>query len=114
MSSFAQQFGGLKSPPISTTLPKKTSKNRHCTVLPRKRIAVSAAAVPITNAQTRERAKLKDMFEEAYERCQTAPMEGVAFTIEDFHSALEKYDFNSEIGTRVRILYFSNYIPTGI
>ncbi|CAI9762591.1 unnamed protein product [Fraxinus pennsylvanica] len=107
MASFAQQFGGLKSPPISSTLPSYSSKNRHCTVLPRKRIAVSAAAVPITNAQTRERTKLKDMFEEAYERCHTAPMEGVSFTIEDFHSALEKYEFNSEIGTRVKGTVFN-------
>lgn len=41
------------------------------------------------------------MFEEAYERCRIAPMEGVPFTLEDFQSALEKYDFNSEIGTKV-------------
>ncbi|CAN4094987.1 unnamed protein product [Withania somnifera] len=42
------------------------------------------------------------MFEEAYERCRTAPMEAVAFTVEEFHSALEKYDFDSEIGTKVK------------
>ncbi|KAJ8560476.1 hypothetical protein K7X08_022336 [Anisodus acutangulus] len=42
------------------------------------------------------------MFEEAYERCRIAPMKGVAFTVEDFYSALEKYDFDSEIGTKVK------------
>lgn len=55
----------------------------------------------VSNAQTRERMKLKEMFEDAYEKCRTVPMEGVPFTIEDFHTALDKYDFNSEIGTRV-------------
>uniref|UniRef100_A0A0V0HV17 Small ribosomal subunit protein bS1c n=1 Tax=Solanum chacoense TaxID=4108 RepID=A0A0V0HV17_SOLCH len=34
-------------------------------------------------------------------------MEGVAFTVEDFHSALEKYDFDSEIGTKVKGTVFS-------
>lgn len=29
-------------------------------------------------------------------------MEGVGFTVDDFHAALDKYDFNSEIGTKVR------------
>lgn len=64
------------------------------------RIVVQAAAV-VANAQTRERLKLKEMFEDAYERCRTTPMEGVAFTVDDFHSALEKYDFDSEVGTKV-------------
>lgn len=44
---------------------------------------------------------LKEMFEEAYERCRTAPMEGLSFRVEDFHAALDKYDFDSEIGTKV-------------
>lgn len=50
--------------------------------------------------------KLKEMFEEAYERCRNAPMEGVSFTVDDFNDALDKYDFTSEIGSRVRILLF--------
>lgn len=65
---------------------------------------ITAASV-IANAQTRERMKLKEMFEDAYERCRTAPMEGVSFTVEDFNEALEKYDFTSEIGAKVSILY---------
>ncbi|KAK6160949.1 hypothetical protein DH2020_004330 [Rehmannia glutinosa] len=51
--------------------------------------------------------KLKEMFEEAYERCRTAPLEGVAFTVDDFHAALDKYDFNSEIGTKVKGTVFN-------
>lgn len=68
---------------------------------------ISAAAVAITNAQTRERMKLKEMFEDAYERCRTTPMEGVSFTIDDFNDALDKYDFNSEIGTKVKGTVFN-------
>lgn len=68
-----------------------------------KRIFTTKAAVAVSNAQTRERMKLKEMFEEAYERCRTSPYEGVAFTVDDFHSAIEKYDYNSEIGTKVLV-----------
>ncbi|KAL7144286.1 hypothetical protein ABFS83_07G001900 [Erythranthe nasuta] len=110
MASLAQQFGGLKCPPLSTVENNKfstASKNHCCTVLPRKRSVISAAAVVIANAQTRERMKLKEMFEDAYERCRTLPLEGVAFTIDDFHDALEKYDFNSEIGTKVKGTVFN-------
>lgn len=107
MASLAQQFGGLKCPPISTVKNNKFSNSKnHYSVLPKKRSVISAAAVAITNAQTRERMKLKEMFEDAYERCRTAPMEGVAFTVEDFHTAFEKYDFNSEIGTKVKFSFF--------
>ncbi|KAH6808573.1 ribosomal protein S1 [Perilla frutescens var. frutescens] len=105
MASLAQQIGGLKCPPFSTAMNSKSlfnSKNHHCSALPRKRSVISAAAVAITNAQTRERMKLKEMFEDAYDRCRTAPMEGVSFTVDDFNAALEKYDFNSEIGTKVK------------
>lgn len=63
----------------------------------------------ISNAQTKERQKLKQLFEEAYERCRTAPMEGVSFTLEDFHTALDKYDFNSEIGTTVSQQHLFSY-----
>ncbi|KAL4202212.1 hypothetical protein AMTRI_Chr02g219980 [Amborella trichopoda] len=66
------------------------------------RVRVISAVAISTNAQTRERQKLKDMFEEAFERCWTSPMEGVTFTPEEFHAALDKYDFESEIGSKVK------------
>ncbi|KAG9457735.1 hypothetical protein H6P81_002243 [Aristolochia fimbriata] len=98
MASLAQQFAGLRCPPLSSSplskplswKPTKTS------------FSFIVSAVAISNAQTRERQKLKELFEDAYERCRTAPMEGVAFTVEDFHAALDKYDFDSEIGTKVK------------
>ncbi|KAJ6726580.1 30S RIBOSOMAL PROTEIN S1 CHLOROPLASTIC [Salix purpurea] len=101
MASLAQQFAGLRCPPISIS----GLTERGATFSKPKRAAnlvVTAKAVAISNAQTKEREKLKQLFEEAYERCRTAPMEGVSFTLEDFHSSLDAYDFNSEIGTRVK------------
>ncbi|KAL0414859.1 UNVERIFIED_CONTAM: 30S ribosomal protein S1, chloroplastic [Sesamum radiatum] len=104
MASFAQQLGGLKCPPLNDNKfsTSKKNQNHFPTSLPKKTSVISAAAVAVANAQTRERMKLKEMFEEAYERCRTAPMEGVAFTVEDFYAALDKYDFNSELGTKVK------------
>lgn len=101
MASLAQQFTGLRCPPLSSSrLSKKPAKS-----FTQQKPAVAfplVSAVAISNAQTRERLKLKELFEEAYERCRTAPMEGVAFTLDSFHNALDKYDFNSELGTKVK------------
>ncbi|CAH1442357.1 unnamed protein product [Lactuca virosa] len=105
MASLAQQIGGLRCPSLSNTrLSRKTSSSN---TQPVKRIFTTKAAVAVSNAQTRERMKLKEMFEEAYERCRTSPYEGVAFTVDDFHSAIEKYDYNSEIGTKVKGTVFN-------
>ncbi|KNA15241.1 hypothetical protein SOVF_099990 [Spinacia oleracea] len=100
MASLAQQLaGGLRCPPLSNSNLSKPFSPKH-TLKPRFSPIVSAVAV--SNAQTRERQKLKQLFEDAYERCRNAPMEGVSFTIDDFHTALDKYDFNSEMGSRVK------------
>ncbi|XP_021290314.1 30S ribosomal protein S1, chloroplastic [Herrania umbratica] len=104
MASLAQQFTGLRCPPLSSSglsmKPKQTQ-----------RVGAFASpivsSVAISNAQTKDRLELKKMFEEAYERCRTAPMEGVSFTPEDFQNALEKYDFDSELGTKVKGTVFS-------
>ncbi|XP_031112241.1 30S ribosomal protein S1, chloroplastic-like [Ipomoea triloba] len=108
MASFTQQLGVIKCPPIPTTRIGGSSKKiiQSYSYKKQLRVVCQAAAV-VGNAQTRERQKLKEMFEEAYERCRTAPMEGVSFTLEDFHAALDKYDFDSEIGTKVKGTVFS-------
>ncbi|CAH1453190.1 unnamed protein product [Lactuca virosa] len=109
MASLAQQIGGLRCPSLSTThLSRKSSFSNNNINQTIKRIQTTkAAAAAVSNAQTRERMKLKEMFEEAYERCRTAPYEGVAFTVEDFHSAIEKFDYNSEIGSKVKGTVFN-------
>ncbi|KAI3707622.1 hypothetical protein L6452_26249 [Arctium lappa] len=106
MASLAQQIGGLRCPSLSTHLSRKPSytNNINHTV---KRTQTTKAAAVVSNAQTRERMKLKEMFEEAYERCRTAPYEGVAFTVDDFHNAIERFDYNSELGSKVRGTVFN-------
>ncbi|XP_021808847.1 30S ribosomal protein S1, chloroplastic [Prunus avium] len=105
MASLAQQFTGLRCPPLSTSRLSKPSvfpkQNKMPGLLP------IVSAVAISNAQTKERLKLKELFEDAHERCRTAPMEGVSFNLDSFYSALEKYDFNSEIGTKVKGTVFN-------
>ena len=103
MASLAQQFSGLRCSPLSSysRLSRRASKNfpqnKSASVSP-----TIVAAVAMSSGQTKERLELKKMFEDAYERCRTSPMEGVAFTVDDFAAAIEQYDFNSEIGTRVK------------
>ncbi|KAJ0092759.1 hypothetical protein Patl1_24810 [Pistacia atlantica] len=100
--ALAQQFTGLRCPPLSSTrLSGRKPISQHQQKLhSRNRVIVSAVA--ISNAQTKDRLELMRLFEEAYERCRTAPMEGVSFTLDEFHSAIEKYEFNSELGTKVK------------
>ncbi|KAF5464819.1 hypothetical protein F2P56_014869 [Juglans regia] len=107
MASLAQQFTGLRCPPLSSSRLSKPFFPPKQTHKPSALSPIVSAAVAISNAQTKERAQLKQLFEEAYERCRTDPTEGVAFTLEDFHSALDIYDFNSEMGTKVKGTVFS-------
>ncbi|KAK4798702.1 hypothetical protein SAY86_031028 [Trapa natans] len=109
MASVAQQLTGLRCPPLShcgrlskafalrRDFPRPNSK-RHFTVV---------SVVAISNAQTRERLELKKLFEDAYERCRTDPTDGVFFTNDDFTAALDKYDFNSELGSKVKGTVFN-------
>ncbi|XP_020205696.1 30S ribosomal protein S1, chloroplastic [Cajanus cajan] len=73
----------------------------------RRRVLPVVCSIAIENAQNKERAKLKKLFEEAYERCRTAPTEGVSFSLQQFTDALDKYDFNAEIGTKVKGTVFA-------
>uniref|UniRef100_A0A0A0L5E7 S1 motif domain-containing protein n=1 Tax=Cucumis sativus TaxID=3659 RepID=A0A0A0L5E7_CUCSA len=103
MASMAQQFTGLRCAPLSSSRLSKPFSSKHFLNKSRS-LPVQAAVIsgPIPSPQTRERFKLKEVFEEAYERCRNAPVEGISFTLEDFHAALEKYDFDSELGTKVK------------
>lgn len=102
MASMAQQFTGLRCVPLSSSRLSKPFSSKHLLNKSRS-LPVQAAVIsgPIPSPQTKERFKLKEVFEEAYERCRNAPVEGISFTLEDFHAALEKYDFDSELGTKV-------------
>ncbi|XWS53473.1 hypothetical protein CRYUN_Cryun10bG0004200 [Craigia yunnanensis] len=104
MASLVQQFTGLRCPPLSSSRfsakPKQTQKLGAFA-------SPIVSAVSVSNAETKDRLELKKMFDEAYERCRNAPMEGVSFTLDDFQTALEKYDFNSELGTKVKGTVFA-------
>ncbi|KAL8121981.1 hypothetical protein AgCh_018639 [Apium graveolens] len=65
-------------------------------------LPVTAPGVSVPTPQTKDRAKLKEMFEDAYERCRTNPLECVSFNVQDFHLAIQQYYFNSEIGTKLK------------
>ncbi|KAI8561898.1 hypothetical protein RHMOL_Rhmol04G0377800 [Rhododendron molle] len=99
MASLAQQLGGgLRCPPISTTRLSHKQKTQKPNWVVR---AVASPSVGISNAETRERQKLKQLFQEAYERCRKSPLEGVPFRLEDFSSRLEDFDVFPEVGAMV-------------
>ncbi|XP_078445502.1 ribosomal protein S1 [Wolffia australiana] len=99
-AALGQQFSGLRCAPLSSSPRGKPSQRNP---LPYRPLVVAQAVNLNTNAlQSRERVQLKEQFEQAYDRCRNAPMEGVAFSVEDFITALDKYDFDSEIGTKIK------------
>ncbi|KAK1317092.1 hypothetical protein QJS10_CPA05g00147 [Acorus calamus] len=98
MAALAQQYSGLRCSPISSSPISKPSP-----VKAPQRATFTVSAVSVSNNPVvRERQRLKEIFEEAYDRCRMAPMEGVPFTVEDFHSSIEKYDYESEMGAKVK------------
>ncbi len=102
MASLAQQFTGLRCAPLSSTRFSKSKPFSHPNQTHKPTLLLPiVSAVAISNAKTKDRTELKKLFEDAYERCRTTPLEGVSFTLDDFNDALEKYDFNAEIGTKV-------------
>lgn len=91
LSVMAMSFHIFRSPPSPPPPPSKGLWRK----------LVPLAAVPISNAQTRERQKMKDLFREARERCVSDPMDGVSFTVDDFHRALDDQDFGTGVGCKV-------------
>ncbi|KAF5738788.1 30S ribosomal protein S1 chloroplastic [Tripterygium wilfordii] len=106
MASLVQQWtGGLRCAPVLSTPLSRNKSYLYPVKQFQKRSGVIvslAGGVAIGNAETRERLKLKELFQEANERCRNAPMEGVSFTLEEFQEALDQYNFDSEIGTKIK------------
>lgn len=117
MAALTSQFSGLRCGPLSSSpLSRPSSATGMASVW--RAVGASPASggeivcaarigapLALTPAQ-KEREALKKLFEEASDRARIAPMEGVAFTLEDFHAAIEKYDFDSEIGSKVMFSFF--------
>lgn len=108
MAALLNQFCGLRCPPASSSPLSKPAPSLSLST--GKKVSTVVSAYYALTSEQKERQKLKEVFEEAYERCRTAPMEGVAFTVEDFTAALDKYDFDSEIGTKVRAFCPSSFL----
>ncbi|KAJ6816623.1 30S ribosomal protein S1, chloroplastic-like isoform X2 [Iris pallida] len=67
------------------------------------RSRIVSAAVSVSNSETRDREKLKRLFAEARRRCHLDPTEGVPFTLDDFHSALDRSPSPAcDVGAKVR------------
>ncbi|KAH0462474.1 hypothetical protein IEQ34_010049 [Dendrobium chrysotoxum] len=113
MAALASQFSGLRCALLSSSLLSRPSAATGLAlawpavgnslasggeIVCAARIGAPLALTPVQ----KEREALKKLFEEAYDRARIAPMEGVAFTLEDFHAAIQKYDFDSEIGSKVK------------
>ncbi|KAG0501647.1 hypothetical protein HPP92_001719 [Vanilla planifolia] len=113
MVTLANHFSGLRCVPLSFSQLSRhgaTSvfevRRRSSGLYPTRVGEIVCAArvadpVAITPAQ-KEREALKKLFEEAYERARLTPTAGVPFTLEDFHATVEKYDYDSEIGDKVK------------
>ncbi|KAK8960347.1 hypothetical protein KSP40_PGU000897 [Platanthera guangdongensis] len=113
MADLANQFSGVRCAPLRSFLLSRPgfatglpSAWRALTISPAgggKIVCAARTGAPVAFTPVqKEREALKKLFEEAYERARTAPMEGVPFTLEDFHTVIEKYDFDSEIGSKVK------------
>lgn len=101
MATVVQQFAGLRCPGMSSNVLTRQANQNQKKVSRHSIKAATTTSVAIKNAKTKERLRMKELLQEASERCRTSPMEGVAFSVEDFHSAIEKYHFDSEIGAKV-------------
>jgi small subunit ribosomal protein S1 len=101
MASLTQQLTGLKWTPLlckPTTHPQKQKRG----VLP------IVCSIAISSTQNKERSILNDLFEDAYERCRIAPLQGVPFTLDQFTETLDKFDYESEIGAKVKGIVFGS------
>nr|GEX20858.1 30S ribosomal protein S1, chloroplastic [Tanacetum cinerariifolium] len=93
---------------VSTRHLHRESTTKTSSLNQKRRVIIKGMAVAlVSNAQTRERMKLKQMFQQAYERCLKSPYEGLSFTLDDFHAAIQRYDYSSDIGTKVKRTVFN-------
>ncbi|XXG80439.1 hypothetical protein AAC387_Pa09g1303 [Persea americana] len=100
MASQSLQFSGLRCPPLASSpifkpvFPKPRSSVSFSTII--------LSAIPFNSREIKERKRLAKLFEEARDRCLTEPMKGVPFTLEDFHEALSKYDYDFSVNDKVK------------
>lgn len=94
MASLAQHVAGLPCPPLSGASRRRPAAQR------RPPSALVCGTYALTKEE-RERERMRQLFDDASERCRTAPMEGVAFSPEDLDTAVDSTDIDTEIGSLV-------------
>ncbi|AQL07040.1 30S ribosomal protein S1 [Zea mays] len=92
MASLAQHVAGLPCPPLSGASRRRPAAQR------RPPSALVCGTYALTKDE-RERERMRQVFDDASERCRTAPMEGVAFSPDDLDTAVESTDIDTEIGS---------------
>ncbi|RCV45090.1 hypothetical protein SETIT_9G425000v2 [Setaria italica] len=97
MASLAQHVAGLPCPPLSGA-----SRSRRRPAAPRQPPSALVCGTYALTKEERERERMRQQFDEASERCRTAPMEGVAFSPEDLDTAVESTDIDTEIGSLIK------------
>ncbi|CAN6295307.1 unnamed protein product [Urochloa humidicola] len=110
MASLAQHVAGLPCPPLS-------GASRRRPAAPRRPPSALVCGTYALTKEERERERMRQQFDEASERCRTAPMEGVAFSPEDLDTAVESTDIDTEIGSLIKGTVFmttSNGIRPGL
>nr|CAB3496111.1 unnamed protein product [Digitaria exilis] len=96
MASLAQHVAGLPCPPLSG------ASSRRRPTAPRRPPSALVCGTYALTKEERERERMRQQFDEASERCRTAPMEGVAFSPEDLDTAVESTDIDTEIGSLIK------------
>ncbi|GJN31296.1 hypothetical protein PR202_gb19678 [Eleusine coracana subsp. coracana] len=95
MASLAQHVvAGLACPPLS-------GASLHRPAAPRRPPSALVCGTFALTKDEQERERMRKLFDEASERCRTAPMEGVAFSPEDLDTAVETTDIDTDIGSLV-------------
>jgi small subunit ribosomal protein S1 len=92
MASLVQHVAGLACPPLSGA-----SRRPGAPVRP----SALVCGTYVMSKDEKERERMRTLFDEASERCRTAPMEGISFSPEDLESAVETTDIDTDIGSLV-------------
>jgi small subunit ribosomal protein S1 len=92
MASLVQHVAGLACPPLSGASRRPGASLRPSALV---------CGTYVMSKDDKERERMRTLFDEASERCRTAPMEGIAFSPEDLESAVETTDVDTEIGSLV-------------
>ena len=92
MASLVQHVAGLACPPLSGASRRPGAPMRPSALV---------CGTYVLSKDEKERERMRTLFDEASERCRTAPMEGITFSPEDLESAVETTDIDTDIGSLV-------------